>query len=481
MSQGNAHLGIVDFNGKPSQSQPAVHRNVLDGVSTAQSNQKNDGKQVACSSSEEITRLRKELDHGLEGLDMTIQKLREDLELERQKSVDLQDVIRTLQRVINDLECSNKEKDTQLSTIKKELDDTRKQLEAEADEHSGHIKTVGHNARDIQEQLTTTKEQLDETQKLLHEITEEFKRIRLDPLPRLVPRKDAICGRELKEMVESLNQEVLQTSLTIIDSLDFKEPLRRKLSAEERAYVLPQLEVNLPRTLLARLTCHHPISDGVEEEFGVQIALQAIMTEYACYYSQSWCPSDDQLDSHLRHIYQGLYESDPLMAPQWRSMTRSQVRQRTLFQDIRTIDIALRSQLSLLLSACGWTDDYLLSNERHAEVISRGIEVITEKIVQLNKAIYEDLTQDEVKILWFKSGSQFQSDSAHDGFSGVQRVVGQILCTTDLGVQISTPSAGGDSAVTTLKAKVFMNDLLLENYQAGEGKSKEKQKKHEQT
>ncbi|KAF8655883.1 hypothetical protein AX16_002868 [Volvariella volvacea WC 439] len=332
--------------------------------------------------------------------------------------------------------------ESRLMALETGLDDAQEQF-------SRFSYTTEQKFEDLQRQLTIMREQLDRIGPQSYEDQSEVSKV-FGTVRRNIPLKKDLGG-----LIEALNEEVSHVSSVIVDSLDFNEPSRKRLSDVDHAHALSQLEGSLPPAFLSRLACHRPILEDVEPDSGVQIALQAIMTEFVCFYARSWCPSNVELSSWLQQIYEGICKSDlNTLAPHWRSITHAQIRQQTHAQDVRSVDEALRGQLVLLLNACGWSDDYILANDQHSDAIDRGIEVITETILHINKVIYEDMLHEEVKILWFEPGSKFLPDLASDDGIGGSCPDDGVLCTTQLGIQVTS----GDSVSIMITAKVILGN-----------------------
>ncbi|KAF8655892.1 hypothetical protein AX16_002877 [Volvariella volvacea WC 439] len=344
-----------------------------------------------------------------------------------------------------------------ISQLENKLTQARQTLDAQLQQQSSPAAEGEQMTEDLRRQLDDLQEQLDQSKKLVDAQAEELKAAGLNR----TQRKETTFGRKLKEMVESLNHEILQISSIITDTLTSEGVERGRLLEQDLRQTLPKLESSLSRPFLWRLSQHHLPPGDVEEDLWVQVALRAIITQLAYTYTQSWCPSDCQLSESLQGIYEGLHKSDSLNAAQWRSVTHAEVRQRTLIQDIEAMKAELRNRVALMLKILGWTKDFISTNE----AIWRGIEIIAEKTMQINKSIHEDLIRHEVKLLWFGPGSEFLANYAKDDFSGIRCNDGKISCTTDLGVQI-TPRSDVDLVAIMLMARVILSDAM-------EGKSQD--------
>ncbi|KAF8655884.1 hypothetical protein AX16_002869 [Volvariella volvacea WC 439] len=439
-------------------------KNLQNDVKTAEEKTEDVQKQLKAAQ-ETVDKTKETLgrkDNELKERDKSIRTLRSDLQSEVEKSAVLRRSHRGLEEMLRNY---RKEFEDTVSQMRDELANTRRQCDSDIQHQSTLTQVAEEKAQDLQKELDAMQERLDQSKKLLDERDEELKAVGLGR----TPRKEATTRRQLKEMVEALNHEILQTSSTIIDSLNSQESDRKTTSEKERAEVIPHLEPSLSYPFLLRLSQHRLLSEGIEEELGIQIALQATMAQLAYTYAQSWCPSNPQLNSSLQEIYVGLCKSEPLIARKWRSLACAQVHQKTSTQDIESVKTTLLKHVAFVLRLCGLTDNHIFSNEQKSEAIGRGIEAITEKITQLSKSIHEEMIQDEVELVWFKPGSEFVSDLAADDFSGFEHSFGCAMCTTELGVKVITHKAGGEVIATTLKAKVILDDVLYRTHQPSEG------------
>ncbi|KAF8652568.1 hypothetical protein AX16_004350 [Volvariella volvacea WC 439] len=341
--------------------------------------------------------------------------------------------------------------------------------ESEVRQLYGDIDRTRRKVDDLQTELDSTNGKLERLNHLLSQRTDELKMV-----DSYISRTNTHSDVELKKMVEMLNQEISQTSSTIIDSFDFGARVPIRIGRTQEKGILYGLGNGLPLKFLKYLSKHQTTSEDITEDLAVALAVQAVIAKCAFDFAWSWCPSNSELDNYLEDIYQGLCSTDPLTAPRWRAMTRSQIRKDESAEEVKFCRSCLDSRLELLLKVCGWTPDYIKQNQRHAEAIDHGLSVIVSKALNLNKALLEGTIQGGAKPLWFEGRSVFNPNHADDSFS--RPVLGRsgedtlsqppackVLCTTDLGLQITTTRSDQTVVATVLKAKIILEDTLFGN------------------
>ncbi|KAF8651103.1 hypothetical protein AX16_004878 [Volvariella volvacea WC 439] len=237
----------------------------------------------------------------------------------------------------------------------------------------------------------------------------------------------------------------------------------------QRDALLQTLGDSLPLAFVDCLSNHRPLSSEVTEDLGVSVAIQATMAACVFDFTQSLCPADRESSIFLEKIYRGLCSTDPHAVLRWRAMTRSQIRQTSSAEERNACYQYMEDHLIGLLGICGWTVKHLRRNDQHLDPIIHGLGVITSKALDLNKALLEDRVQGDATLVRLKGGSNFDSARADDSFSRraghlIQLEPSQstVLCTTDLGLQITTAHLDESEMVTMLKAKVILEDTFLE-------------------
>ncbi|KAF8649450.1 hypothetical protein AX16_005783 [Volvariella volvacea WC 439] len=364
-------------------------------------------------------------------------------------------------------EKENKQLRADLEQKEIELRSLRNQLQSLSDQWTSVQRSVRQREGEMRQQMDAlfSQLQLEQQQHAQTKVLLDQRNNELRMVEPYISRGNNLSGKELTGMVETLNQEISQTCMTIIDALNLSERKREPYRGQS------PLEGYLSPTLLSRLADHAPLSEDLDEELGIQTALQALMAGIARHCAQSWCPSDDQTSVRLQSIYKGLYASDPHTAPRWRAMTRAQLREQLHAQNLQFCKEALVSHIKLLLGVCGWSENSIAkSMSTQSQPIESGLDLITDWALRLNKAMGEDIIQDEPTILWFHPHSPYDSYQAEDAFEdprkgpseATSRAGGrnQVICTTELGLRLETPRTEGFDVNTVLKAKVVLSRSL---------------------
>ncbi|KAF8652567.1 hypothetical protein AX16_004349 [Volvariella volvacea WC 439] len=359
-----------------------------------------------------------------------------------------------VKKLKQDLQIMQKQHTVEIVKLNKLLElETRLKLSQEM--HSDSARKSQREINELQRHLNAMQEELNRKVYLLDQRTDELKMV-----DAYISRTNRYSDIELKGKVEMLNQEVSQTCSTIIDALDFSARNYTALSETHYKRLLSDFGQLLPHPFLNYIAhrCSRPANEM--EEPWISIALQAVMVERVCFYAQSWCPLDEGVTDYMKSMYQGLKSSNSFTAPQWRSMSRSEIRRRNRDdKEVEACRSALWERIISMLSFCGWSAEYLKGTQ-HLDAIVNGISIIANKTLKLNQALLEDTLQAEAELVGFAAGRTFDSKYVDGSFSAgadklthLNQSANVVLCTTDLGLRIVPP---GGSPRNIVKPKVIL-------------------------
>ncbi|THG96745.1 hypothetical protein EW026_g5141 [Hermanssonia centrifuga] len=289
----------------------------------------------------------------------------------------------------------------------------------------------------------------------------------------LLDRTDVVSHADAIRMVENLNSEIYQLAALIPDSVNFHKARRTETELARAAY--QGAATSIGKELIDLLASLHHSDDPI----CVQIALQALLTQFATFIITSW---DVRLtkgrNELLDDIHTGiLLNEPPIISAKWRSLTRCYLRHMCPELDVTSsVEANILGQITDILLTSGVYGEAQSIHRTVSQAFGTKVKDIVSQSGRVGKAISEDITSTHFQVIAPYSGDIFSSESMEDEYGegrGNEReqlkdTEMRTLCATQVGLMRCDmrKKDGKVDTIVLLKSKIALESLKQEMMRA---------------